>query len=75
MGTTIQTTSTPNLGAPVQAAVSSMLLHASAGQYAAMTVIASGTGYLEIRSGRAVPSRAPRKVPAVHPGPATDAAP
>lgn len=33
---------------PVQAAVSSMLLHASAGQYAAMTVIASGTGYLEM---------------------------
>lgn len=38
-----------NIGmTPVQAAVSSMLLHASAGQYAAMTVIASGTGYLEM---------------------------
>lgn len=33
---------------PVQAAVSSMLLHASAGQYAAMTVIAAGTGYVEM---------------------------
>ncbi len=38
-----------NIGmTPVQAAVSSMLLHASAGQYAAMTVIASGTGYVEM---------------------------
>lgn len=38
-----------NIGmTPIQAAVSSMLLHASAGQYAAMTVIASGTGYLEM---------------------------
>lgn len=38
-----------NIGmTPVQAAVSSMLLHASAGQYAAMTVIAAGTGYLEM---------------------------
>ena len=38
-----------NIGmTPVQAAVPSMLLHASAGQYAAMTVIASGTGYLEM---------------------------
>lgn len=38
-----------NIGmTPVQAAVSSMLLHASAGQYAAMTVIASGAGYLEM---------------------------
>lgn len=38
-----------NIGmTPVQAAVSSMLLHASAGQYAAMTVIATGTGYLEM---------------------------
>lgn len=38
-----------NIGmTPVQAGVSSMLLHASAGQYAAMTVIASGTGYLEM---------------------------
>lgn len=38
-----------NIGmTPIQAAVSSMLLHASAGQYAAMTVIATGTGYLEM---------------------------
>lgn len=38
-----------NIGmTPMQAAVSSMLLHASAGQYAAMTVIAAGTGYLEM---------------------------
>lgn len=38
-----------NIGmSPVQAAVSSMLLHASAGQYAAMTVIATGTGYAEM---------------------------
>ncbi len=38
-----------NIGmTPVQAAVSSMLLHASAGQFAAMTVIASGAGYLEM---------------------------
>lgn len=38
-----------NIGmTPMQAAVSSMLLHASAGQYAAMTVIASGTGYPEM---------------------------
>lgn len=38
-----------NIGmTPIQAAVSSLLLHASAGQYAAMTVIASGTGYLEM---------------------------
>lgn len=38
-----------NIGmTPVQAAVSSMLLHASAGQYAAMTVIASGASYLEM---------------------------
>lgn len=38
-----------NIGmTPIQAAVSSMLLHASAGQYAAMTVIAAGTGYLEM---------------------------
>lgn len=38
-----------NIGmTPVQAAVSSMLLHASAGQYAAMTVIASGTGLFEM---------------------------
>lgn len=38
-----------NIGmTPVQAAVSSMLLHASAGQYAAMTVIAAGTGYVEM---------------------------
>ncbi len=38
-----------NIGmTPAQAAVSSMLLHASAGQYAAMTVIASGTGYTEM---------------------------
>lgn len=38
-----------NIGmTPLQAAVSSMLLHASAGQYAAMTVIAAGTGYVEM---------------------------
>lgn len=38
-----------NIGmTPVQAAVSSMLLHASAGQYAAMTVIAAGTSYVEM---------------------------
>ena len=38
-----------NIGmTPVQAAVSSLLLHASAGQYAAMTVIAAGTGYVEM---------------------------
>ncbi len=38
-----------NIGmTPIQAAVSSMLLHASAGQFAAMTVIASGTGYLDM---------------------------
>jgi len=38
-----------NIGmTPLQAAVSSMLLHASAGQFAAMTVIASGAGYLEM---------------------------
>lgn len=38
-----------NIGmTPVQAAVSSALLHASAGQYAAMTVIAAGTGYPEM---------------------------
>lgn len=38
-----------NIGmTPMQAAASSMLLHASAGQYAAMTVIATGTGYLEM---------------------------
>ncbi len=33
---------------PLQAALSSMLLHASAGQFAAMTIIASGAGYLEM---------------------------
>lgn len=38
-----------NIGmTPIQAAVSSLLLHASAGQYAAMTVIATGTGLLEM---------------------------
>ncbi len=38
-----------NIGmTPIQAAVSSMLLHASAGQFAAMTVIAQGAGYLEM---------------------------
>lgn len=38
-----------NIGmTPMQAAVSSMLLHASAGQFAAMTVISSGAGYLEM---------------------------
>ncbi len=38
-----------NIGmTPIQAAVSSMLLHASAGQFAAMTVIASGSGYVDM---------------------------
>lgn len=38
-----------NIGmTPVQAAVMSLAMHASAGQFAAMTVMASGAGYLEM---------------------------
>lgn len=38
-----------NIGmTPLQAAVMSAAMHASAGQFAAMTVMASGAGYLEM---------------------------